>query len=1091
MKISIKKSLFLFLSISTAQTTEFTLLDSPKTLKFQNNKYMEVGTPTNYVSASNTISVYNPLEATYFYKIFQSKENVRLFLNHLLYPNATNTITDVTDSNDYENSPGHPLVYNYKIGNSSKEVVLSVTKDYESRIVEFYSRINDRKDPGTPIKYITFFTGENATTNSNGKNIGLFSTSLDLKRSSLEKIDTAFDEIILNVQEISGLNSESSIKICNKTVPLTATGLQWLKFLTIGYFQTPINGKYIISKIGLDQDIASTANLIKERSNYIEWNNTMAPGEYKMISTLYTKISPNTEGQLVDQINNNTKALLEDKNLKIPCVSTVGAKCDNIKTNLEKISGDIETITTEQITPLTEAVSGITNNLEKISALQSALSTNRENLTTIKSDINSISNLLSSIKNSLYGQTKNGEQATYISIFQQLETIRSILDGLNNGLTEFYSTLPVMNTLIEQYASISNTIGTLCYDDKSALSSKLNTIEDKTDTLNKTFKETQKLITDSNTGGILESMEKVSDACNTVTAADSEIMKKLDEILNRIDPGFALYHEVLPKINDLLKTFEIPTLNGFSDTNPIMASVIMTKLEVLLTKIKEYKDENAAIDLPAICEKIKSLLNPILGLYNITQITTSDINVIELRLQDLRTTVEQLKTENDGDTGAPPSDYEKVRGPLNEILDACELERIGTDITITPETIQSNLTNIKTKIIEFKGQTTNYNDIVTKLNSILDTFGIEQISTEEASITKDDINGKLDNMKNKHVEFVSQYNEIISHLEKLPLKTYDTPEEYEQILSNNPQLIYYIAARILAVDSGITYGDSNNQHELYFMTSKNKGSDDTSRHNRINVFYKAFEQELKNILNIKNTDESFNQNTRQNLIKNKFYNFVQSDFVKEKFSYTSYFDDFFSEIYFKNLSSITVSEDWSTINSAIENLKKRFYINTDTRNITDANTLEKEFNILLDNSNFFLLYIWARYAAAPRDETNKTTDDKKVYSEYQTLHDRNRYISGATQTNNWNIARQQVLINRLFVIKRAFNTEYFNNLNNDSINNFKTWINNLVTDPNNVKIKKLLSHDDVIKFSTDEYWTNKYHATGLEEFINQIPDNQT
>jgi len=1099
MKISTKKFFITLLLFLLQTNSEFTLLDSPKSLILQekNNKYIELGNPTNYVQLSNAIITFNPLEASYFYNIFASTENVKIFLNHMLYPNATNTITEVKNSNYYKNQPGRPLVYNYTTKDTTieTEIVLSVTNDYESRIAEFYSRINDRKDPGIPIKYFTFFTGQD-TNNSHGKNIGLFATSLDLKKSSLEKINGTFDEIILNVPQISNLNSQSSIKICNKTISLTTTGLQWLKFLTISYFQTPINGQYVISKHGLNTELQNAALSITTRNDFIAWNNIMEPGEYEIISTLYSKLQfPKTEEYqgktLADVIKIDTKNLLNDAELKIPCVSTVQNNCADIYNQIKPGSELSNKILehNSNATSIISAATSIEESLKTINELRTTLIENHTNLSTIKEQIHAINNFLSSIQNSLYGTKNNGEQATHMTVYQQLDAIRNILDGLNNGITNFYSKLPVMNTIIDNYTSIAETLGTLCYDDKSMLSITLNNIEDKTDSLKHAINSTQELINNTDTGGIIETMTKVSDACNSLTSVDSEIMTKLNEILNRIDPGYALYNDVLPAINKLLETFGINTLEGFSDTNPIMASVISTKLEVLLTKIENYKEENSAIDAQAIYDEIKNALNPILAEYNIAQLETSNLEIIKLRLQDLKTAVEQLKNSSTGDPTPQPLDYDSIKSPLNDILRVCALNTIGEDTLITPDVLKEKLNTIKVTVNTLKNNTINYDTIKENLDIILEKFSITPITDGDNQEISEAISSKLGEINTK-------YDSIINSIKQLPLKTYDTPEECKQILTNNPQLIYYVTAKILAVDSNIAFDDQF--HELSVMTStNNKNLNDSIfgyiRRNRFGVFYNAFKDNINTLIANTGSYESSPQQeilsrffkTSTNILSIDNYEILSHEAI------TSLYDNIVND----TTKNSYIDKTWTTLNNIQDNLARRSWDNKgyslqnaidegDTTLDKQYPKLQKHFDNLLQYSPYLLFYLWAKYVTAEIEETTVDTkwhdDTAYTWSEYWTMTRANTHIDDQNEANQWLRGRKHVLLNRLHVIKLAFNSHYFednNTINDINKNFFQKCLDNVNLSPDTKAsdIRTFLKTDSIISLTTSEYWTQAYH----------------
>ena len=955
----IKKIFFLFiLSIHTYCNAGFTLLTSPSSIIERGQYYEEAGNNTNNIFKTNAILIPDPLEADCFYKIFNDTKKTQNFLKAILYPQTPDINLLLSPYDYYQNKAGKPLVYQCNINNNTAfEVVLSVRDKYESsQMAQYYQRINDRKSASTPIKYITFFTGVTKE-NSYGQNIGIFSSDLNLSRSSVAKIDNVLDEIIINASQISQNieNDNSIIRIAQSSNTLKKEGLEWLKFLTIAYFQNGIRGKYVIPTNGLSNNLVEAVNCIKDTNPSIEWSYDLFPAEYSLVSEIYDSIVTKDEKDPIQKKIEN--ALLKEE-LKIACVDK--AK-DEIRESISlidnKICGlnEIEKATTD----VKESAKLIDDNIKTISGLT-------DNIQNVTSQINTIQSLINTISTSLYGvETSTTEGSTpiqkQITVSQQIDAVRSITLGVSETVTKLHSllsTFPTATLITENQKTLTTEIGKIT----TSLSS----------------------LTDNNL------KELNNNSLNSVIAAINDQTKNITNIEQKID-------SVLQNSSN--------TLTQIQNTNTI---------------------------LNAVTESENKILNK--------------IQLVSAKLSSI----------SSGSSGSSGS----------------------TDITPIMTLMEENLA---TKKDLSSSQTELQNTLLSKMDEIM-----QKISSSGTS------SGKTEDEPKEDAKTDSSYTQLKPLLSTLPFKTYDSAYECADIISKNPQLVFYITARILKLDALIAFGDKYN--EACVMTTTNQTNDRIApiyiRRNRAMVFYKAFATEFHTIFDNMQKILGYPAEQARSIMFARLLSMIVDCSRRETYNIQ---DTILSEFWVKNITFKDFSnrldpttENWSTLNNAIENIKNRSYDNMDTSSlitekgdVTDENinALITKFELLLSNSHYLLFYLWAKYITTDIETTEVDTkwqiDKNYTLSEYCTMAYRNCYI--AIKNSDYTSAQKHVLLNRLYVIKKSYLSSSFANgqLSDYNLETCKRFIA-LQNSPNNT-LENFFQYDSILNLSISNYWTQKYH----------------
>lgn len=992
------------LSIHTYCNAGFTLLTSPSSIIERNGNYVDVGNNENKISTNSAILIPDPLEADCFYKIFNDTEKTQNFLKAILYPQTPNITLSLSTCDYYQNKAGKPLVYQCNINNNSTlEVVLSVRDKYESsQMAQYYQRINDRKSASTPIKYITFFTGD-PKENSYGKNIGIFSSDLNLSRSSVAKIDNVLDEIIINASGISKniTNDDSVIRIAQSSNTLKKEGLEWLKFLTIAYFQNGIRGKYVIPTNGLSNNLVETVNCIKDINPSVEWSYDLFPSEYSLVSEIHDSIVTK-DGK--DPIQEKIENTLSKEKLKIACVDK--AKDEIQKSILlidNKICGlnEIEKATTD----VKESAKLIDDNIKTISGLT-------DNIQNVISQINTIQSLINTINTSLYGvETSTDEGNTpiqkQITVSQQIDAVRSITLGVSETVTKLHSllsTFPTATLITENQKTLTTEIGKIT----TSLSS----------------------LTDNN-------------------------LKELNNLLKTISEKVTALSDIMTQ----LSTTNIATMG-------ININAIKTDMENIKTTLNSLNSVISAIN-----DQTKNITNIEQKLDSVSQISSNALT----QIQSTNTALSAI-TESENKI---LNHIQLVNAKLSSISSGSSGTSGSTDITPIMTLMEENLA---TKNDLSSAHTKLQNTLLAKMNEIM-----QKISSSETS------SGKTEDDPKEDTKPDSSYTQLKPLLSKLPFKTYDCADECADIISQNPQLVFYITARILKLDALIGFDDE--YHEACVMTSKHYK--ETSymaqtyiRRNRAMVFYNAFKEEFRTIFENMQKILGYSAEKAQSIMFARLLSMIIDCSRKEIYNVSStVLSDFWiKNITFKDFSNRFdhTQENWSTIDNAIENIKNRSYDTMDTsslitkkEDITDEtiNTLTTKFDLLLSNSHSLLFYLWAKYITTDIETTEVDTkwqiDKNYTLSEYCTMAYRSCYIE--IKNSDYTSARKRVLLNRLYVIKKSLLDDNFakGQLSDYNLETCKRFI--LLQNSTNSALKNFFQYDSILNLSTSNYWTQKYH----------------
>ena len=1000
----IKKFFFLFiLSIHTCCNAGFTLLTSPSSIIERGQYYEEAGNNTNNIFKTNAILIPDPLEADCFYKIFNDTKKTQNFLKAILYPQTPDINLLLSQYDYYQNKAGKPLVYQCNINNNTAfEVVLSVRDKYESsQMAQYYQRINDRKSASTPIKYITFFTGVTKE-NSYGQNIGIFSSDLNLSRSSVAKIDNVLDEIIINASQISQNieNDNSIIRIAQSSNTLKKEGLEWLKFLTIAYFQNGIRGKYVIPTNGLSNNLVEAVNCIKDTNPSIEWSYDLFPAEYSLVSEIYDSIVTKDEKDPIQKKIENT--LLKEE-LKIACVDK--AK-DEIRESISlidnKICGlnEIEKATTD----VKESAKLIDDNIKTISGLT-------DNIQNVTSQINTIQSLINTISTSLYGvETSTAEGSTpiqkQITVSQQIDAVRSITLGVSETVTKLHSllsTFPTATLITENQKTLTTEIGKIT----TSLSS----------------------LTDNN-------------------------LKELNNLLKTISEKVTALSDIMTQ----LSTTNIATMG-------ININAIKTDIENIKTTLNSLNSVIAAIN-----DQTKNITNIEQKIDSVLQTSSNTLT----QIQSTNTTLNAV-TESENKI---LNKIQLVSAKLSSISSGSSGSSGSTDITPIMTLMEENLA---TKKDLSSSQTELQNTLLSKMDEIM-----QKISSSGTS------SGKTEDEPKEDAKTDSSYTQLKPLLLTLPFKTYDSAYECSDIISKNPQLVFYITARILKLDALIAFGDKYN--EACVMTTTNQTNDRIApiyiRRNRAMVFYKAFATEFHTIFDNMQKILGYPAEQARSIMFARLLSMIVDCSRRETYNIQ---DTILSEFWVKNITFKDFSnrldpttENWSTLNNAIENIKNRSYDNMDTsslitkkEDVTDENinTLITKFELLLSNSHYLLFYLWAKYITTDIETTEVDTkwqiDKNYTLSEYCTMAYRNCYIT--IKNSDYTSAQKHVLLNRLYVIKKSYLSSSFANgqLSDYNLETCKRFIA-LQNSPNNT-LENFFQYDSILNLLISNYWTQKYH----------------
>jgi len=590
-----------------------TLLDSPEHLKLNGNWYQNADIDTNYVMKFNTFQIPNPLEAQYFFEIFTNTQIVENFLNTVINPNTSTQITDVSSVNYYTNTPGKPLILQYVYNGKNTELILSVTENYESHMQRFYTRINERKNPKTPIKYITFYTGHNLKTT--GKNISLFSSSLDLKTSSISKIDNVLDEIIINVPEIAKINTNSKIKIGQSSTFLSTNGLQWLKFLTIATFQNPINGKYIISKNDLNDMIEIACKAIEQQKDYIEWSNKMFPSSYQLISDIRDYVIPQNipNKPLVDSIKENTKSLLKDSTINIPCITKIHSICTDIneemitiKQTLQKLDrghGQLDS-SKNQITAVVDDINGeikktiLNDNAARSNKILSYTTSMVQKLEKIDESLRDTNVPLNPTEQDTESEPtveNNITETQSYTVYERLSSMHEIITGIRSSMLDLYGLLPDTENIANKYTAITEASNRASQSHKN-LSEKASDINETLDGI--------KVSLDS-LNALLNADSNIQKTLNTLTQSVSNLSSKNSPFINKlnliIETAQFKDNYNLEELHDEFIKLPFKSYNSISYwnktlmNNPQLVFYVTAKILAAPTIISEINDEFQAM----------------------------------------------------------------------------------------------------------------------------------------------------------------------------------------------------------------------------------------------------------------------------------------------------------------------------------------------------------------------------------------------------------------------------------------------------------------------------------------------------------------
>lgn len=576
--LQVKKYFFLsMLSIHTYCNAGFTLLTSPSSIIERGQYYEEAGNNTNNIFKTNAILIPDPLEADCFYKIFNDTKRTQNFLKAILYPQTPDVNLSLSPYDYYQNKAGKPLVYRCEIKNKQTfEVVLSVRNEYDSsQMTQYYQRINDRKSASAPIKYITFFTGVTKE-NSYGKNIGIFSSDLNLSRSSVAKIDNVLDEIIINASVISTniTSNTSELKIAQSSNTLKKEGLEWLKFLTIAYFQNGIRGKYVIPTNELSNNLVEAANCIQGTSPSTEWSYHLFPSEYSLVSEIHDSIVPKKDEQdnIQDPIQQKIETVLSKEGLKIVCINSAKEEIkESISLIDKKICGlnEIKDATTD----VKESAESIGENIKTIFGLTG-------DIQNIVSQINIIQSLINTMNTSLYGvETSTAEGSApiqkQITVSQQIDAVRNITLGVSETVTKLHSllsTFPTATLITENQKTLTTEIGqittllsSLTDNNLKELNNLLKTISEKVTALSNIM--TQLSTTNIATMGInidaiktdIENIKTTLNSLNSMIAAINDQTKNITTIEQKLDSVSQTSSNTLTQIQNTNTTLSAVT----------------------------------------------------------------------------------------------------------------------------------------------------------------------------------------------------------------------------------------------------------------------------------------------------------------------------------------------------------------------------------------------------------------------------------------------------------------------------------------------------------------------------------------------------
>jgi len=614
-----------------------TLLDSPQFLKLNGIWYQNADTNSNYAWKTNTYEVQNPLEAQYFYTIFSNRDMVTDFLNAVIHPDAS--ISTVENTSYYTNEPGKPLIYQYTFNGKTIELVLSVTENYESRMQRFYNRINERKNPKTPIKYVTFYKGTGLQTN--GKNISVFSSGLDLKTTSISKIDDVLDEIIINVPEIAKINASSKIKIGQSSKFLDSDGLQWLKFLTIASFQTPVNGKYIISQNNLNESIGSACKSIKNAIDQVTWSDEMFPASYSLISDIHDYVVPkNSDGKtLVESVKEATKSILTNATTTIPGVQKIYDACTDINEEIIAIKNTLEkleechanlTETGSKVSDMVTDISGeikseiLKENTKKSTKILTNTTFMKETLENIDAalrDPNSTPTTGGGSTSGTTGEETGGDSSTSNkeststgeededtkttetraeTVYEILTSMHERITDIRQSINELSERLPRSEAIGENYAAIGTKIGEISASHNN-ISDKASSINDTLNVIKTSLGSLNSLL--NNDSSIQESLNSIEKSVSNLSSKNSPFMNKINLILETAKFKDEYIPETTPEteIHEAIQNlpFHIRNSASYCDkvliNNPQLVFYLAAKILAAPTNIGETNDEFQAM----------------------------------------------------------------------------------------------------------------------------------------------------------------------------------------------------------------------------------------------------------------------------------------------------------------------------------------------------------------------------------------------------------------------------------------------------------------------------------------------------------------